>query len=47
MVDEIIKENLYNYPVLNDINFHYYRGQAPKYNNEKKNLLSALSICIT
>ena len=33
MIDEIIKDNLYNYPVLDDINFHY-RGQCcPKYNS--------------
>ena len=32
MIDEIIKENLYNYPVLDDINF-YYRGQCSKYNS--------------
>ena len=32
MADEIDRNNLFNYPILSDINFHY-RGQRPKYNS--------------
>ena len=30
---EIDNSNLYNFPILNDLNFHY-RGQKAKYNPE-------------